>query len=63
MITVRMTDVIILSKPNQKEIFLEFFEEPKDSDRRKHEGIYTSYMYETNGKKLQVILLDVRNFS
>jgi alkaline phosphatase D len=49
-------------KAESKEIFLEFFEEPKDSDRRKHEGIYTSYMYETNGKKLQVILLDVRTF-
>lgn len=49
-------------KAESKEIFLEFFEEPKDSERRKHEGIYTSYMYETNGKKLQVIMLDVRTF-
>lgn len=49
-------------KTESKEIFLKFFNEPKDSDRRKHEGIYTSYMYETNGKKLQIILLDNRTF-
>ncbi|MCG3164629.1 MAG: hypothetical protein POELPBGB_00388 [Bacteroidia bacterium] len=49
-------------KAESKEIFLEFFNEPKDSERRKHEGIYTSYIYETNGKKLQIILLDNRTF-
>lgn len=49
-------------KAESKEIFLEFFNEPKDSERRKHEGIYTSYMYETNGKKLQIILVDNRTF-
>jgi alkaline phosphatase D len=49
-------------KAESKEIFLKFFNEPKDSERRKHEGIYTSYMYETNGKKLQIILLDNRTF-
>jgi alkaline phosphatase D len=49
-------------KKESKEIFLKFFNEPKDSERRKHEGIYTSYIYETNGKKLQIILLDNRTF-
>ncbi len=49
-------------KAESKEIFLKFFNELKDSERRKHEGIYTSYMYETNGKKLQIILLDNRTF-
>lgn len=49
-------------KVESKEIFLDFFNEPKDSERRKHEGIYTSYMYETNGKKLQIILIDNRTF-
>lgn len=49
-------------KAESKEIFLKFFNEPKDSERRKHEGIYTSYIYETNGKKLQIILLDNRTF-
>jgi alkaline phosphatase D len=49
-------------KAESKEIFLKFFNEPKDSERRKHEGVYTSYMYETYGKKLQIILLDNRTF-
>lgn len=49
-------------KNESKEIFLDFFEEPKNSDRRKHEGIYTSYMFEGNGKRLQIILLDNRTF-
>lgn len=49
-------------KVESREMFLKFFDEPKDSPRRKHEGIYTSYIYETNGKKLQIILLDNRTF-
>lgn len=50
-------------KKESKEIFLDFFNEPKNSERRKHEGIYTSYMYDLpNGKKIQVILLDNRTF-
>lgn len=49
-------------KKESKEIFLEFFGEPANSDRRKHEGIYTSYYFEGNGRKLQVILLDNRTF-
>ena len=49
-------------KKESKEIFLNFFEEPANSARRNHEGIYTSYMYETRGKKLQIILLDNRTF-
>lgn len=49
-------------KAESKEIFLNFFNEPKDSERRKHEGVYTSYSYETHGKKLQIILLDNRTF-
>lgn len=49
-------------KRESKEIFLDFFDEPKDSERRKREGIYTAYYYEQNGKRLQVILLDNRTF-
>jgi alkaline phosphatase D len=49
-------------KEESKQIFLDFFEEPKDSERRKREGIYTSYLFEANGKKLQIILLDNRTF-
>lgn len=49
-------------KKESKDIFLQFWEEPADSPRRKHEGIYTSYMYEGSGRRLQVILLDNRTF-
>jgi alkaline phosphatase D len=49
-------------KKQSKDIFLEFWDEPADSPRRQHEGIYTSYMYEKNGKRLQIILLDNRTF-
>jgi len=49
-------------KKESKELFLKFFDEPANSDRRKHDGIYTSYMFEGNGRKLQLVLLDNRTF-
>ena len=49
-------------KAQSKEIFLDFFGEPANSDRRKHPGIYTSYMFSSGGKTLQLILLDNRTF-
>ena len=49
-------------KKQTKKIFLDFFNEPDSSDRWKHDGVYTSYMYDFNGKKLQIILLDNRTF-
>jgi alkaline phosphatase D len=49
-------------KKESKEIFLEFFEEPNNSQRRTHEGIYHSEYINVNGKKIQIILLDVRYF-
>lgn len=49
-------------KEASKKIFLKFFQEPKSSERWKHKGIYTSYLYQDQGKKLQVILLDCRTF-
>jgi len=49
-------------KEQSKQIFLDFFEEPANSERRKHPGIYTSYMFQSEGRKLQVILLDNRTF-
>ena len=49
-------------KTQSKEIFLEFFGEPANSDRRKHAGIYTSYYFKGKGKTLQLILLDNRTF-
>jgi len=49
-------------KEKSKEIFLDFFEEPKNSTRRLHKGIYHSYEYIKNGNTIQIILLDGRTF-
>lgn len=49
-------------KKESKEIFLDFFNEPLNSERRNREGVYTSYYYKNSGKILQIILLDVRTF-
>lgn len=51
-----------IKKKQSKEIFLDFFDEPMGSERRKHDGIYTSYTYTVEGKILQIILLDNRTF-
>jgi len=49
-------------KEQSKKIFLQFFNEPLSSLRWQHPGIYTSYLFEGRGKKLQLILLDNRTF-
>ena len=49
-------------KKESKEIFLDFWDEPKDSPRRNHDGIYTSYIFEYGDRKLQILLLDNRTF-
>lgn len=49
-------------KENSKALFLEFWGEPKDSPRREHKGIYTSYMVGPEGQRTQIILLDTRTF-
>ncbi len=45
-----------------QQVFLDFFREPKDSLRRKQEGIYDAKVYGTPGKRVQIILLDTRYF-
>jgi alkaline phosphatase D len=49
-------------KENSKKLFLEFWGEPKDSERYNRKGIYTSYMIGPEGKRVQIILLDTRTF-
>jgi len=49
-------------KEKSKELFLDYFGEPEDSDRRNHDGIYHSEIIEWDGKSIQVILLDTRTF-
>jgi alkaline phosphatase D len=49
-------------KTQAKHAFLKFFKVPDDSPRRTREGIYDSVMFESGGRRLQVILLDTRWF-
>ncbi len=49
-------------KESSKQIFLEFFKEPKNSERYKHHGIYHSVYKKTGNKTIQIILLDNRTF-
>nr|WP_249348311.1 alkaline phosphatase D family protein [Pseudoalteromonas aurantia] len=48
-------------KEASREIMLNFWQEPKDSPRRKRDsGIYTSYMYGKEEQSVQLILPDLR---
>ena len=49
-------------KKESQQIFLDFFGEDANSQRRKTPGIYTSYFYTLGNNRIQVILLDVRYF-
>lgn len=49
-------------KKESKEIFMEFFKEPANSERRKHAGIYKTEYIRAGEKTIQVLLLDVRTF-
>ena len=45
-----------------KKYFLDFFDEPQDSDRRTTPGIYHARVFGPVGKRVQLILLDTRWF-
>jgi alkaline phosphatase D len=47
-------------KEASKEVFLNFWGEPKDSPRRKRSGIYDAKIFGPAGKRVQVILLDTK---
>ncbi len=49
-------------KNQSKELFLKYFKVPAESDRRKHEGIYTTEYIKSGDKTVQLLLLDVRSF-
>ena len=49
-------------KEASKEIFMDFWKVPADSDRRKHEGIYGVEYFEKDDLKVQFLLLDTRTF-
>lgn len=49
-------------KKESKEQLLEFLDVDKSDSLYQHKGIYTSYIYGSEGKKVKVILLDTRYF-
>jgi alkaline phosphatase D len=49
-------------KVEAQKLFLDFFDEPADSVRRKTPGIYDAKIFGPKGKRVQVILLDTRYF-
>jgi alkaline phosphatase D len=49
-------------RAESQQLFLDFFGEPKDSIRRKREGVYDAKVFGPPGKRVQVILLDTRYF-
>jgi alkaline phosphatase D len=49
-------------KRESRDVFLDFWQEPAGSPRRTRDGIYTSYMFGPEGRRVQVILPDNRWF-
>jgi alkaline phosphatase D len=47
-------------KAESQQLFLRFFNEPKNSKRWKQQGVYASYTYGSDERKVKVILLDTR---
>ncbi|MBK5210185.1 MAG: alkaline phosphatase family protein [Flavobacteriaceae bacterium] len=49
-------------KAEAQQLFLDFFDVPKNDNRRKQEGVYYSKDYTINKKIIKIILLDTRYF-
>ena len=49
-------------KEVSRKLFLDFFREPSTSNRRKHSGVYDSKIFGVNGRRVQIIALDLRYF-
>ena len=49
-------------KEQSQQLFLDFFNEPANSERRRTPGIYDARIFGPKGKRVQVILLDTRYF-
>ena len=49
-------------KEQSKKIMLRFFNEPRSSERWKHDGVYTSHYLTKDSLTIQFILLDLRTF-
>jgi alkaline phosphatase D len=49
-------------RAESQQVFLDFFNEPQDSPRRKRAGVYDAKIYGPPGRRVQIILLDTRYF-
>jgi alkaline phosphatase D len=47
-------------KDASRKLFLDFWQEPADSPRRERDGIYASYLFGEPGRRVQLILPDLR---
>ena len=50
------------AKQASRRIMLDFWGEPSGSARRQRDGVYASYLYGPAGRRVQIILLDLRWF-
>jgi len=48
------------TKAQSQQVFLDHFDEPADSPRRKREGVYDAKTFGPKGRRVQIILLDTR---
>eukprot|EP00850_Spirogloea_muscicola_P017970 SM000159S01801 [mRNA] locus=s159:219543:220284:- [translate_table: standard] len=51
----------VLKRESQR-LMLDFFDEPPNSPRCAQEGVYSAYTYGPLGKRIKIILLDLRYF-
>lgn len=49
-------------KRESQQVFLDFFDVPKDDPRRRQEGVYQAHLFGPPGKRVQIILFDTRFF-
>ncbi len=49
-------------KVESQQVMLDFYGVPAESPRRKRQGVYESWRYGPEGKRVQIILLDLRYF-
>lgn len=50
------------AKAKSQQVFLDFFGEPEQSDRRTQQGIYNAKIFGSERKRVQIIALDTRYF-
>jgi len=55
-------DATFVLKEESQKLFLDFFNEPAGSNRRKTPGIYDAKIIGPEGKRVQIIMLDTRYF-